>query len=333
MKSIFFRSLILSLTIFSLTFGFKAAAAASQNIYLSFSGNDNNDGLTAKKSVASLQRALYVANSLSLNNLDKVKILVGEGVYLKQSAVTQGLSDGGVLEIRPLDANKPRPKFDGGGVGDTWLRIKIARGFPSKIGVYGLEIVNFETAISIDGSRNDKNMWNGENIIRNNIFMNIGQIARDGAKPSTAAIRLVNSDRNIIFRNKFINIRNSERCSLLHAIYVAHDSTDNVIESNIFDSGCGDAIRFRDSSHRNIVKDNTFRDAWDKAPVSDWYCDGGNREDCTKSAGECPSLNNVVDSNKISTRRGNSVPQTLTYGPDLSLHCPKAVSNMRFIVK
>lgn len=333
MKSISCRHAVLAFITLLLVSHFGTVAAGNQNIYLSSSGSDSNDGLSAKKPVASLQRALDVAIASPPTNVNAIKILVDEGGYLKQTAKTQGLPDGRKLEIRPLNANKPRPKFDGDGAGGTWLSVNSARGIPSRIGVYGLEIANFETALSLNGNRDDTTKGSGENVIRNNVFVNIGQIARNGAKPSTAAIRLVNSDRNMIFRNKFINIRNNERCALLHAVYVAHDSTDNVIEDNNFESSCGDAIRFRDASHRNIVKENTFVDAWDKAPVSDWYCDGENREDCTKSAGECPSLNNVLEANKLVIRRGKSVPQTLTYGPELSQRCPKAASDMRFIVR
>jgi len=122
------------------------------------------------------------------------------------------------------------------------------------------------------------------------------------------------------------------QCSLLHAIYLAHNSTDNIIDGNSFDSGCGDAIRFRDSSHRNIVKNNIFRDFWDKSAISDWYCDGKTRVDCTKYNGECPSLNNVVDTNQFVARRFGNVPQTLTYGSDIPNGCSKNQSDVRFIV-
>lgn len=310
-----------------------SSVAAVQEVYLSVSGSDVNNGLSVDKSVASLQRALDIAVNLPSKKLNLVRVLVSDGVYRRQTAVTKGSPEGQKLQIRPLNQNKPRPRFDGDGAGGTWLSVNSASGAPSSVEVYGLEIVNFETAISFNGNRKDFSKSNGKNIVRNNIFMNIGQIASDVAKPSTAAIRMVNSDGNTIFRNEFVNIRNREHCSLLHAIYVAHNSTENLIDGNIFQGGCGDAIRFRDASGRNVVKGNTFKDAWDKAPVSDWYCDGENRDDCTKAEGECPSFNNLLSANNISSKKGNSVLPTLVYGSDISRNCQKAVSDKRFIVR
>ena len=333
MKLAYLRYFIWFLLVSTLTFNSGISAAETKDIYLSPSGNDHNDGLTAMNSLASLQRALDVSSGLSSTNSATVRILVGEGSYLGQTGVTGGLPNGGALHIEALEANKSPATFNGNGTSETWLRINNSRGAPSRIRVYGLEIVNFETAISFNGNRDNIKMWNGENIISDNIFMNIGQISQKSAKPSTAAIRLINSRGNLIFHNKFINIRNISRCSLLHAIYVAHNSTDNIIEQNFFDGGCGDAIRFRDASHRNAIKSNTFRDAWDRAPISDWYCDAENRNDCTKSSGECPSFNNVVDFSKIVTRNANVVPNILTYGPDISNRCPNRLqSDTRFIV-
>jgi len=326
-----FFAILLTTTFLSISGG---VSAARLDIYLAPTGNDNNDGLSAIKPLASLQRALDTAEKTLIDSVTEVRILVAEGVYLKQTSATKGLPGGRELQIRPLSSDSPRPQFNGGGDGGTWLSLRSAAGRPSKIGVYGLEITNYQTAISLNGNRDDTGKWNGENVIRNNVFNNIGQIARIDGRPSTAAIRLVNSDRNTILRNKFINIRNRERCALLHAIYVAHDSTDNVIEENTFEDGCGDAIRFRDASHRNIVRGNRFVDAWDKAPVSDWYCESEKRNDCTKLAGECPSINNVLENNQVVPRKIKGVPLSLTYGADAPLQCGKlGKSDFRFIVK
>jgi hypothetical protein len=109
----------------------------------------------------------------------------------------------------------------------------------------------------------------------------------------------------VIKNNRFIHIKNRERCLLLHSIYVAHDSTKNVIEGNIFEDSCGDAIRFRDGSSANLVKDNIFIDAWDKAPVSDWYCDRDRRDDCTKATGECPSIMSSANKRLLDFKRSN----------------------------
>lgn len=312
---------------------FCALAAVDEYIYLSPSGDDRNSGSSFKEAVFSLQHALDVAMNFPKSKVSRIMIMTDTGVYKKQTAVINGVSGGMVIQVRPMNPKKSRPKFDGDGLGGTWLTINSSSGTPSNIEIYGLEIVNFETAISINGNRNDFSKSNGGNIIRNNIFNNIGQISSETAEPSTAVIRLVNSDGNMIIRNKFYVMRNRESCVLLHAIYVAHNSTDNLIEENIFEDGCGDAIRFRDESGNNVVKGNKFKNAWHKAPVSDWYCDGSSRDDCTKAEGECPSRNNILIANTIYTKNGSNVPKMLVYGRDVSQKCPKSASGERFIVR
>lgn len=329
----YFINYVLACAAFLLMTPFCALAAVDKYIYLSPSGDDRSSGFTSQESVFSLQHAFDVAMNLPGNKVASIVILADSGVYKKQKAVIKGAPDGVTIQVRPMNPKKPRPRFDGDGSGGTWLVINSSSGTPSNIGIYGLEIVNFETAISINGSRGDFSRSNGGNIIRNNVFNNIGQISSEAAKPSTAVIRLVNSDGNMIVRNKFYNMRNRESCVLLHAIYVAHNSTDNLIEENVFEYGCGDAIRFRDESGNNVVRRNKFKDAWHKAPVSDWYCDGSSRDDCTKAEGECPSLDNLLIGNEIYTNSGSDVPKVLVYGRDASQRCPKSASRERFIVR
>lgn len=50
-------------------------------------------------------------------------------------------------------------------------------------------------------------------------------------------------------------------CANLHAIYLAHHASDNVIDDNDFENTCGSPIRIRDSSNNNIASNNTFRQA------------------------------------------------------------------------
>lgn len=306
-------------------------ASSVKTVYLSPSGADKNDGYSINSSVATLQRALDIATTGLAGNLKSVKVLVASGVYQNQTAVIKKIPGGREIEIRPLDTEKNRPQFDGSGIGGTWLALSNSSGAATRLGVYGLEVVNYHTAISFNGNRDNTAKSNSENIVRNNVFRNIGQISHPGSKPATAAIRLVNSDRNMIIRNKFITIRNIEKCALLHAIYIAHDSTDNTIEENIFEDSCGDAIRFRDASHNNTVKNNRFIDAWDKAPISDWYCESDKRNDCTKASGECPSLGNVLISNSVVSKKAKQVPLILTYGDDAPPRCGVNKTGTRFV--
>jgi len=302
-------------------------------IFLDSRGSDTFDGLSEQQPVASLQEAIRIAELEGDKDVSRVRIAVASGEYKGQAAKARGNIAGLEIAVTAADPSQLRPRFNGDLHGGTWLDIRSATGKRTNYRISGLEITNYETAINLAGDRNRGERSNGGNEIRNNVFADIGQIARAGAGPSTAVIRLVNSDDNVIASNRFIHIVNLEGCALLHSIYVAHNSTGNLIEDNVFEDSCGDAIRFRDRSHSNTVKDNTFIDAWAKTPVSDWYCDSESRGDCTKTTPECPSMNNVLDSNTVVARKLKPVPSFLTFGDDIHSNCSNYPNDKRFVIK
>lgn len=276
------------------------AWAADTEIYVSPTGDDAGSGSNEGDAVATIQRAVGLAE-LAPQETARVKIVVLPGLYLAQRFMTSGNRNH--VPILITGGRGGRAVFDGNGQGGTWMVLRPNGGSPSNITIDGVEVRNYITAISVNGDRNEPDRWAGGLEIRNSHFSSIGDIARDGARPSTAAIRLVNADRNVIAGNTFVHIRNNKSCELLHAIYVAHESTDNIIEDNAFSDSCGDAVRFRDRSDNNVVRNNTFTDAWARSPVSDWFCNRDKRSDCTKASGECPSLNNLIEGNKLIYRR------------------------------
>ncbi len=269
-------------------------------IFVSPSGSDARKGGNVADSVASIGRAVRLAE-VAPPRTDRVKIVCLPGTYLAQRVETAGNPNQVPILITSEDGG--HAVFDGNGEGGTWMVLRQSGGNPANIIIDGIVVRNYVTAISMTGDRNNSSRWAGGIEIRNNKFSHIGDIARIGAKPSTAAIRLVNADRNVIVGNEFVHIRNDKACALLHAIYVAHGSTNNLIEGNAFIDSCGDAIRFRDGSDNNIVRDNIFTDAWASSPVSDWFCNQDRRGDCTKGSGECPSLNNLLEANRVVSRK------------------------------
>jgi|WetSurMetagenome_2_1015567.scaffolds.fasta_scaffold00497_16 hypothetical protein len=310
-----------------------AAPAAEVKIFMSPAGSDINSGLSQKVAVSTLQRAIDIAESAHHKNATSIRIMIGPGVYRGQVAVAHGHTEGIAIFMEAADAGGARPHFDGNGRGGTWLIIRPEGKANTNFRIQGLDISNYETAISIEGNRNKRGQSAGGNEIRRNVFKNIGQIASRNAQPSTAAVRLVNSDNNIIIKNSFITIRNREKCGLLHAIYVAHDSTGNTITENTFRDSCGDTIRFRDRSDFNIVKNNTFIDAWGNAPVSDWYCDRSKSSACTKATAECPSLNNILENNRIIGNK-RVAPQIFKgYSDDATSNCTMRASDRRVIMR
>jgi len=322
-------------TLWFLLFLFLAAPVWAKDlvIYMGPTGSDIHDGSMPDRAVLSLGKALELANEAPDPDVRVVRITVAPGIYRGQTATTAGMAGGRGIIIASDDPQKGRPVFDGEGNDGTWLILNNASGRPTNITIAGLEIKNYLTAISLNGNRDVRDASNGGNVIRDNIFRNIGQSSWFSSTHSTAAVRFVNSDDNIVAGNTFINIRNKRKCHLLHSLYIAHDSTRNTVSENLFQNSCGDAIRFRDGSNDNRIVNNTFTDAWEKNPASDWYCDPSKRSDCTKVSGECPSKNNLFEGNRVVVIKLKPANLFMAYGADATEKCPASPGDQRAVIK
>jgi len=299
-------------------------------IFVNPKGNDIYQGNTVAEAVRTIQRAINIAKITPMN-VSKVEISLSSGIYETQKFEAKGNLHG--LPILITTEKNGHAVFDGMVKGGTWMTLKPRGGNPSNISIKGVEVKNYETAIDIKGDRNNHKIWAGSLVVRDSNFSNIGDISRANAKPSTAAIRLVNSDNTIIVNNIFKNIKNNTNYGLLHAIYIAHDSTNNFIAENSFNDSCGDAIRFRDQSNDNVVRNNKFTDSWSRSPVSDWFCNPTQHDNCTKKSGECPSYNNLVELNKVIALNPLPVKVFIPYGGKPPLNCPPAPSASRGVVR
>jgi hypothetical protein len=312
-------------------------AAETLVMYVGPGGAAASSGLSMDKPLPDLQSALDKGMA-SGGKAKSIEIRVLPGTYTSQNLVIKS-GDGAQprIEIR-RSADKTRPVFDGGGKNSTWLTVTADSAPITQLSVSGLEVTGYSTAITLNGSRDKAGLNVSDVTIRNNVFRVIGQQSPAQTAPSTAAVRLVNADRVQIINNQFIDVRNRQRCGLIHAIYVAHGSTGNLIKDNIFENSCGDSIRFRDASGGNRVEGNTFIDAWAEAPISDWFCDSSGRDDCTKKTPECPSLGNEVVGNKVKASKGPAPEALKTFGPDSTAVCPipaqaQGAARQRFVTR
>lgn len=249
------------------------------------------------KTFTSLQKAVDAAVAVDTTTAERVRIVVSPGIYQGQSAATSGRPGGAPLAIVG-DPAGPRPVFDGAGRASTFFTVRNSSGQPTNVTISHLEIRRYLTAINLQGERSSPSASNGGNVITDNAIRDIGDIAKEGAGPSTAAIRLVNSDHNRISNNQFTRIRNNVRCGLMHALYIAHMSTDNEVSNNTFDDGCGVTIKVRDASDRNRITGNKFTNQETEATFGDAFCDEESGK-CTKEGVECPSYGNVYTGNTI----------------------------------
>lgn len=276
-------------------------------IHMASNGDDANDGSTVEKPVKTLERVHEIL--VATKPQSDVHVMVAAGTYRGQVIRWTYTNPDYEIVIRRTESGGasagPRPRFDGclsevDCPGGTWFRLGHSDGERTNIRFQYLEITNYATAISFDGNRDSTTTFNSHNSIYGCMFIRIGNISDPSRiAASTAAVRLVNSDYNVIENNHFIDSRNTPADARFHAIYVAHLSSNNTIERNRFAQTSGDPVRFRDFSNDNIVRENRFEKAGVAAGYTDWYCDHDVRDDCTKATQECPSWNNQFRDNEL----------------------------------
>ena len=294
-------------------------ASQTKTIYLSPKGSDSASGASADTAVATLQKAIDRAQGLLDQKEGRVEIAVGRGRYMNQVATLDSVKANKALTLRADCQGDTCAVFDGSNQG-RWLSVKYAPGGGGTLEIRGLTIVDYLWGIVVSGSRDDTTHNVTHVSIVDNEFRRIGQ-PDPRAQFSTGAIVFINVDDSRIERNHFSDIRNKVQCVHLHGVYMAHGSSDNVIRSNTFERGCGDAIRLRDGSGNNKIAQNVFVDFWASAPVSEWYCESKSRDDCTKDTPECPSFGNVLSNNRMERKSLKPVPMTATFGADDKKAC------------
>jgi hypothetical protein len=270
-------------------------------VYMDPSGDDENDGESSEQAVLSLARVNAILTQLQPRR--PVEVVIGLGSYVGQRVNwTYIMPNHGITFTRP-EGLVGRPIFDGCRndecLGGTWFQIQSSTGEPTRLSFLHLRIQNYGTAMSFNGNRNDAGASNGGNRVYGCYFSRIGNISNPELNPSTAVIRFVNSDDNIVANSHFVDVINTRSSGLLHSLYIAHMSDRNRIERNRFVRNSGDPVRLRDFSNDNIINDNRFIQSGIEAGYTDWYCDHDARDDCTKPEPECPSWNNQFRNNEL----------------------------------
>jgi Right handed beta helix region len=294
-------------------------AGAVFKIHVSKEGNAKAGGTSETDAVNTLGAALTIYQEQCKGR--PTLITVGPGVYSNEKVSPKKLDC--PLTIEPAQRDK-RPQFVGKGK-DVWFALLVPGAKKVDVSITGMEVSDYQTAIAIGGDRSVPDSWIGGVHIAGNHFLRIGSL-QPGVPPSTAAIRLVNSRQNVIENNHFETIRNLEVCGGLHAIYMAHMSSGNVIKNNRFVDGCGETIKVRDASNDNKVVDNTFERQEGSSLLFDGFCDKQVNKDCTKPEGECPSWDNVFESNTIVGKRppsNRNITGASKIRSNLSKICPK----------
>lgn len=265
------------------------------SIFLSPYGDDDNDGLNLTKPVFSLQRAHDIL--LQYQPQRAVDIYITAGIYYFQE-VKWRYTNGHPITFKAYNEDIERPVFDGSFVSDTWFIFDGRSGKPSNLHFRHIKVQNYNSAMTFRGDRENRKRWNGGNELYSMYFYRIGG-KYYSAKHSTAAVRFVNSRDNRIRNSHFVDILNrADGAHLIHPVYLAHHSSNNVIENNRFVRSNGNPIAVRDSSDFNLFSNNKFISTGDTAIYQDWYCVKG-QDRCTKRLRECPSVGNVMSENIV----------------------------------
>ena len=283
-------------------------------VFISPSGNDQNDGLSNAFPVKTLNQ---VQDILEAHNPDQsVEIHINQGTYLNQSVVWTYTNDHSIT-FTPIGFTNDRPVFDGGGNTNTWFTLAKRDGKASNLKFRYIKVQNYNTAMSFHGNRNDINKGNSSNELYGMYFYKIGG-KFTSFDYSTAAVRFVNSKNNSVANTHFVEILNNPaEASLIHAIYLAHHSSNNEIVRNRFLTTNGDPIRVRDESNHNYIAENRFYTSGKVAFYSDWYCSPDTtRNTCTKASGECPSIGNEFRSNNLYSGYNGDIKTFQYYGID-----------------
>ncbi len=284
-------------------------------IFLSPDGREQNSGLSPEDPVLSLTRAQQILAGRS--PAQDVKIVIGPGRYHGQTVVWSYVRPAHRIRFAPAPGDEGRVIFDGrlpdgSAPGGTWFRLNHSNGNNTNLEFLHLRIEYYETAISLNGNRNNINGYNANNRVEGCYFYRIGNLFNPSLSPSTAVIRFVNSKDNIIHNNDFIDVVNTTGGGLIHAIYAAHLADMNVISRNRFINHSGDPVRVRDFSNANYISDNVHILAGTDG-YSEWYCDNDVREDCTKPTPECPSWFNEYRNNYLVSRYGGGTLGTFRF--------------------
>lgn len=295
-------------------------------VYVDPQGSDDASGASRSQPVRTLAQAQRLVQAGVSGTPRNVNVLLAPGTYpdpcVEAGGTLEGCTSGAAvrwsftmpghtIEFRPLDPTAPCPVFDGSGTRrSSWFRLRAARGQLTNIVITGVRVQHYWNAVAFAGSVTDAAGYNGGNVLRNNVFADIGAnphmvppgSENEEANRSFSAVGITNSRKNVVTDNTFLDIVTDYGCPFLHALYVAHDSSNNAIVGNSFQRACGNPVRIRDHSNFNFVSDNTFVEAAYNGYYEDWF----------SHATECASFGNVFTDNRlVSAFGGRMVPSAV----------------------
>lgn len=292
-------------------------------VYLDPSGSNSNDGLTPATAVYSLERAEAIV--AATNPTTNVEIRIAPGTYetTAQTKWTTYVAGKTITFIptgwNPGEPTPTRPVFENSnGHTGYWFRAELPAGHPggnTNLKFYYLEATGYAAgglAIVGDIATNPNNNVrypDGAGMNNNYIYgLKIHHVgnAHNASGTGYGGFVLWNSSGNTIRNNHVQYAENSDVVdsntkNLIHAIYLAHGSSNNEIDGNAFKFVSGHPMNVRNGSSFNDIHDNSFTRTGHSgaAYYSEWFCD----QDCVDyhdgHPRECASDQNAFHHNEL----------------------------------
>ena len=299
-------------------------------IYLNPNGSDTNDGSTPQAAVKTLDRAEAI---LAANDpITDVEIRIAQGLYIAPRTEWRYYIPNHSISFIPADYQAGdgiddiagRPIFRSDGTLGYWFSARLPSNHPggnTNLQFRYLQIEGYSAGglqlyggvkTSENGIMVPSTAGVNNNVVFGMSFYKLG--SRHNWTTGAAgrgAINTWNSSNNLIKYNHFVRNENRDfEIGLVHGIYLAHHSNDNIISSNRFDTVSGDPIRTRNDSNNNDIYDNTFTLSGQSAYYSEWFCDQGCVDSHPGQARECASHGNAFFDNYLESGY-NGNPQSM----------------------
>lgn len=293
-----------------------ADAAEPFTVYLDPDGSDSADGDSPDTAVATLDRAQDVLDDAEPDG--DVEVRIAQGVYVAPTTTWTFYVTGHSVSFLPIDYEDGddvddidgRPVFRGDGSEGYWLSARPpGDDFDGdadldfrylQIERYSSGGLQFHGGVEIDDGMT---VPAGEGVNNNVVYgMEFRELGSKHVPAGTGygGLNTWNSSGNEVRNNHFVqNENDASEAGLIHGIYLAHHSSENVIASNRFDTISGGPMRTRNDSNDNDIYHNTFTLAGVGAYYSEWFCDDDCLDDNPDHGRECASHGNFFYENEL----------------------------------
>lgn len=223
----------------------------------------------------------YILNNYGQTITENITVYIREGHYFQDYIWWVSTSDTFTMKITSYQGEKVI--FDGKREKNTINTkfIQVEQKFKrTNLWIEGLTIQNYHNGIGFGETIRDENgiyfdgIQTSHNTIKNNTFQYIGnKFSTENDKIGYSTLGLSNSVDNLIESNVFYRNENDKGNTkgLIHSIYLANYSSQNIIRNNYVSFCSGGAFRIRNACDNNTFDNNYIDQSSQYGFISEWY--------------------------------------------------------------